>query len=73
MRGIGLMEDRLIALQEMFAHQARDMQALSDEVYMQQKEIALLHKQLKQLQHKIASHEDGAAQPAVQEMPLPHY
>ena len=70
------MEPDIIALQEAVAHQGDDILRLSDELYTQQKEIAMLHRKLASLQAKFAAATDdsGAAPHNVdQEPPPPHY
>jgi len=69
------MNDEIMALQEMVAHQSQDIAWLSDELHTQQKEIARLHQQLEALHAKLqaATEEGGGAQTPDRGPPPPHY
>lgn len=68
------MDDPIITLQELLEHQRQDIASLSEELYAQQKEIALLKKQLLKLNDKMQAlgNSQGAANPT-DEPPPPHY
>jgi uncharacterized coiled-coil protein SlyX len=69
------MEDQLIALQEMVAHQAVEMEQLHAELYAQQKDIAALQRRLKTLtdQMGVASASGAGDNNDTPEPPPPHY
>lgn len=69
------MKEMIIALQEAVAHQGDDLLRLSEELHTQQKEIAVLRKQLKDLRDKFQAVTEGDAvsQTIGQEAPPPHY
>ncbi len=69
------MNDTLITLQEMVAHQGREMAALSDELYQQQKEVAALKAELAILRStvKALKHDDSGIRHPHEETPPPHY
>lgn len=46
-------QERIIQLEEELAHQAMEVTRLSEELYKQQKELALLHKQFLQLKQSL--------------------
>ena len=66
------MEDKIIELQEIIAHQGVTLTQLSDELYAQQKETAELRRQVKllseQLQKYALDDDNGTPEP-----PPPHY
>lgn len=69
------MKETIITLQEVVSHQGEEILRLSDELYVQQKEIAELRSQLMLLQAKLqAAVEEGAGVRSIdQETPPPHY
>ncbi|MDA0782712.1 MAG: SlyX family protein [Rickettsiales bacterium] len=68
------MEDEIIELQEMAAHQASDIEKLSVEIYIQQKEINMLKEKLQKLESKIKEHGgDSGIRSIDEESPPPHY
>ncbi|MBL0320412.1 MAG: SlyX family protein [Alphaproteobacteria bacterium] len=69
------MQALIIQLQEMLAHQSEDISRLSDELHIQQKEIAKLTMKVMQLQTKLdAALQDPAHGPSGEkEPPPPHY
>ena len=69
------MQQDIIILQEHYAHQAREMRALSDELYQQQKQILVLEQQVNMLMDHVRrqQQEAGIMRDASQEMPPPHY
>ena len=66
------MNEEIIALQETVAYQGREIEALSAELYRQQKELAALQIQLSALTAKLRTLEDSGADFG-QEPPPPHY
>ena len=68
------MEDEIIRLQEMVAHQSSDIEKLSAELYIQQKEIVGLKDKLTKLENKIKEQgEDSNIRSLDEETPPPHY
>lgn len=63
-------EDRLLALEELTAHQARTIEELSGEIARQWKAIRALERRLEALGEQLAAGEDGA--PAADRKP-PHW
>lgn len=64
----------LIKMQEMLMHQGDEIQRLSDEMYVQQKEIASLRSQLAQMQSVATVTPDGVdSRELGPEPPPPHY
>jgi len=66
------MEEMIIKLQETISHQGEAITLLSDELYIQQKEIAKLRDQYNKLESKYLEALDGN-QNTDQEAPPPHY
>jgi len=65
------MSDSTIALQEELAHQALEISRLSEELYAQQKEIAVLKEQVGDFKEAL---ESGALiRSPEEETPPPHY
>lgn len=67
------MEKDIIELQTIVAHQAEDIATLSHELYVQQKELALLKQQMGQLIDRFRSLAEAAPQDKAPEPPPPHY
>lgn len=68
------MDDIVLKLQEVVAHQQQDLARMSDELYAQQQEINRMAKLLRALQaHVLQQGADGAGGDASQEPPPPHY
>jgi uncharacterized coiled-coil protein SlyX len=68
------MDPIIITLQEMLAHQQREIETLSDELYAQQKEIASRRAQMVMLGSKVQTMEANEGNPTGdREPPPPHY
>lgn len=68
------MDDTLIKLQELVEYQREDIASLSAELYIQQKEVAKLKKQMLKLHDKIQGIENNrSAAGSSDEPPPPHY
>jgi uncharacterized coiled-coil protein SlyX len=69
------MENSIVALQEIVAHQSEDIERLSAELYIQQEEVAALRKHVTQLQvyYKTAVEEISSMRGGEQDVPPPHY
>lgn len=68
------MEDTIIKLQIALAEQEHEITNLSDELYAQQKEIAILKRQYAQMLERIqALSEQTADGDSAKEPPPPHY
>jgi uncharacterized coiled-coil protein SlyX len=69
------MQQEIIILQEHYAHQARELRAMSEELYQQQKQIIALERQVEMLITHVRrqQQESGVMRDAAQEMPPPHY
>ncbi|NBO17726.1 MAG: SlyX family protein [Proteobacteria bacterium] len=67
------MDDTIITLQTIVAHQGEDIAALSQELYTQQKELALLKQQMGVLLERLRTLADAGPQDKAQEPPPPHY
>lgn len=68
------MQQDIIKLQEIVSHQQEELVRLSDEIFVQQKEIA----ELRRLFHKLKTQQEQAAAEAAHadmgpERPPPHY
>lgn len=68
------MEHDIQTLQEQIAYLQKEMGQLSDELYAQQKEMALLRLELRKLEQKwqAAQSDSGILNPA-EDTPPPHY
>ena len=70
------MEQDIIALQELYAHQSHELRCLSDELFTQQKQITQLQHKVNILINHIKKQQDseqGLMRDASQEIPPPHY
>ena len=68
------MEDEIIKLQEIIAHQGEDIEKMSVELYTQQKEISILKGELKKVEAKIKNIlSDSGIRRSDEETPPPHY
>lgn len=68
------MDTIIIKLQETLAHQSEEISRLSEELYIQQKEIAALQVQINHLQAKLETVTEAATMRSLdQEVPPPHY
>jgi len=68
------MEDEVIKLQEIIAHQGEDIEKMSHELYVQQKEIMQIKESLKKLESKIKGMgSDSGIRSLEEETPPPHY
>lgn len=68
------MEKTIIQLQEAIFHQGEDMERMSAELYLQQKELSELRTQIAKLNNKIKILEEGEnIRPLSQETLPPHY
>ena len=67
-------DENLIKLQTIIGHQQADISALSDELYLQQKEIVALKHQMNQLHEKLTSlvNQDEGIDDIANQKP-PHY
>ena len=68
------MEDIIIKLQEALFHQGEDIARLSEELYAQQKELAMLNFKVEKLTEKLKNiSEDSGIRKQDEETPPPHY
>jgi len=68
------MQNEIIKLQEIVSHQQEELARLSDEIFVQQKEIAELHRLFQKLKNQLEQAMTEAAHPdAGPERPPPHY
>ena len=68
------MSDPMQDLQEQLAYLQQDMQAMSDELYAQQREIATLRLQIEHLKARLReSHSDSGILKPEEDSPPPHY
>jgi uncharacterized coiled-coil protein SlyX len=68
------MNTSIIQLQEIIAHLEHDVSKLSQELYIQQKELAMLRIQVQQLGSQLRTAVDSSpVRSADQETPPPHY
>ena len=68
------MKETIIALQETLAHQEQEIVRMSEEIYTQQREIAILRQQVMQLDAKFKEViEEIPTRTTEQEAPPPHY
>jgi len=69
-----IMEKRIQSLEEYIAILQAAMAALSDELYVQQREIARLHELISQLKNRLeADAGEGGIRRPEEEAPPPHY
>lgn len=67
------MNERLTELEIKFMEQEQMLEALSQQVYRHQKEIALLHQELVQLKDRMKSLALSPIASEAEETPPPHY
>lgn len=67
------MQDRLTELEIKFMQQEQTLEALSEQVYLQQKEITLLNRQIHVLQDRLKSMSASPIASVAEETPPPHY
>ena len=67
------MDDSIIELQTIVAHQAEEIANLSQEMYAQQKELMKLKQQMAMLLDRFRSLAEAGAQDKTPEPPPPHY
>ena len=63
----------MIELQEMLAHAQADIAKMSEEMYVQQKEIAELQRQVRRLKDQLVQVSEGQESDGTPEPPPPHY
>ena len=68
------MDDEIIKLQEIVAHQGSDIEKISKELYLQQKEVYKLQEKVRKLEDKIKNiNNDSGIRELEDETPPPHY
>ncbi len=67
------MSERLTELEIKFMEQEQTLEALSQQVYLQQKDIALLIQQVNVLKDRMKSLAQSPVASAAEETPPPHY
>lgn len=67
------MQDRVTELEIKFMQQEQTLEALSEQVYLQQKEITLLTRHIHVLQDRLKSMSAAPIASPAEETPPPHY
>lgn len=67
------MEEDIITLQELVAHQSLEIEQLSGELHMQQKEVKQLQLQMKKLRADMEDSANDDPRQSLPEPPPPHY
>ncbi len=67
------MENRLAELEIRFMEQEATLDSLSEQLYLQQKEIAQLNRQLETLKDRLKSMAQSPVASMAEETPPPHY
>lgn len=68
-----VMENRIAELEIKFMEQESTLESLSEQVYLQQREITNLTNQLEQMKDRLKSMAQSPVAPMAEETPPPHY